>query len=213
MVPEPLTPDDPAGAGNAPPPPDLRGRSTADEPVELRRVGAGGSMAPDNAFAVALLTLWHGVALTGGAVGFPADVARSIVGSAIAPVVDGIKSGRSLALALAQHRHVVGFGLLQRGTLDQAHTGTLSLVMVESSRQGTGQGSRLVQGLLDLAGAAGIERVQVLVPAGAGLSDFFARFGFGECGRLPGWTRAGDGSEVDALVLVAAVSAGQPAGG
>lgn len=204
MVPEPVTPDE-AVPGDPPRPPDLRGRSTADEPVELRRVGAGGSMAPDNAFAVALLTLWHGVALTGGVVGFPVDVARSTVGSAIAPVVDGIKAGRSFALALAQHRHVVGFALLERGTLDQAHTGTVSLVMVETSRQRSGQGSRLVQGLLDLAATVGIERVQVLVPAGAGLADFFARFGFRECGRLPGWTRAGNGSEDDALVLVADV--------
>lgn len=170
-------------------------------------------MAPDNAFAVALLTLWHGVARTGGAVGFPSDTARSAIGSAIAPVVDGIKSGRSFALALAQHRHVVGFALLERGTLDQLHTGTLSLVMVESSRQGTGLGSRLVQELLALAATVGIERVLVLVPAAAGLERFFAPFGFVEGGRLPGWSRSGNGSEDDALLLVAEVPAAPAAAG
>jgi GNAT superfamily N-acetyltransferase len=188
-------------------PPDLRGRSTEQEPVELRRVGAGGSMAPDNAFAVALLTLWHGVAADGGAVGFPPDVARSTVGSAIAPVVDAVKSGRAFALALAQHRHVVGFALLERGTLDQAHTGTMSLVMVESSRRESGHGAELVHGLFGIAAGAGIERIRVLVPAAAELEPFWRRFGFAECGRLPGWIHTGEALADDAVLLVADVPA------
>lgn len=214
MVPEPVTdaaPEPVSGPRPAARPPDLRGRSTGNEPVQLRRVGAGGSMAPDNAFAVALLTLWHGVAVGGGAVGFPPDVARSTVGGALAPVVDAVKSGRAFALALAQHRHVVGFALLERGPLDQAHTGTVSLVMVESSRRGVGHGTELVRGLFDIAAGAGIERVRVLVPAAAGLERFFQRFGFAECGRLPGWLRTGDGPVDDGLLLATDVPAGAPA--
>lgn len=194
MVPEPVV---------AVRPPDLVDLHP-EEAVELRRVGAGGSMAPDNAFAVALLTLWHGVARGGGAVGFPTDVARAAVGGAIAPVVDAVKSGRSFAVAAAQHRHVVGFALLERGTLDRAHTATMSLVMVQPSRQGMGLGRQLVDGLLATATTVGIERIQVLVPAAGGLDRFFGRFGFVECGRLPGWFRAG-GPGDDALVLVADV--------
>ena len=201
MVPAPVT--DPAGEANRPP--DLRGRSADQDPVELRRVGAGGSMAPDNAFAVALLTLWHGVAAGGGAVGFPADVERATVGGAIAPVVDGVKSGRSFALALAQHRQVVGFGLLERGTLDQAHTGTMSLVMVTSSRRGSGHGTQLVHGLFDIAAGVGIDRIRLLVPATGGLERFFGRFGFIERGRLPGWLRTGAAPVDDAVLLVAEV--------
>ena len=202
MVPAPVT----AGAESNRPP-DLQDRAVETDPVQLRRVGAGGSMAPDNAFAVALLTLWHDVAGGGGAVGFPPDVARSTVGAAIAPVVDAVKSGRAFAMALAQHRHVVGFGLLERGTLDQAHTGTMSLVMVESSRRTTGLGTQLVQGLLGIAAGVGIERVRVLVPAAVGLERFFARFGFVEAGRLPGWVRTGEAPDDDGLLLVADVSA------
>ncbi len=167
-------------------------------------------MAPDNAFAVALLTLWHGVAVGGGAVGFPPDVARSTIGGAIAPVVDAIKSGRSFALALAQHRHVVGFALLERGTLDQAHTGTMSLVMVEASRRRAGHGTELVRGLVEVAAGVGIERVQVLVPAASGVERFFHRFGFAECGRLPGWFRAGETAVEDGVLLAADVPATLP---
>ena len=207
MVPTPVT----AGAESHRPP-DLQDRAVETEPVQLRRVGAGGSMAPDNAFAVALLTLWHDVAGGGGAVGFPPDVARSTVGAAIAPVVDAVKSGRAFAMALAQHRHVVSFGLLERGTLDQAHTATMSLVMVESSRRTTGLGTQLVQGLLGIAAGVGIERVLVLVPAAIGLERFFARFGFVEAGRLPGWVRTGEAPDDDGLLLVADVPAATPAG-
>jgi predicted N-acetyltransferase YhbS len=217
VVPEPVTdpmtdaaagglPDPAAGSGFAVPP-DLRGRSADKEPVQLRRVGAGGTMAPDNAFAVALLTLWHEVAGSGGAVGFPPDVARSTVGSAIAPVMDALKSGRSFALALAQHRHVVGFALLDRGALDQAHTATMSLVMVQSARQGSGHGTDLVRGLFDVAAGIGIERIKVLVPTAAGLEAFFGRFGFVECGRLPGWFRTGSAPDQDGVLLVADVPA------
>jgi len=168
-------------------------------------------MAPDNAFAVALLTLWHGVAVGGGAVGFPPEVARSTVGSSIAPVVEAVKSGRAFALALAQHRHVVGFALLERGVLDQAHTGTMSLVMVELSRRGSGHGTELVHGLLEIAAGVGIERVRVLVPAAAGLEQFLHRFGFAECGRLPGWFRTDAGVD-DGVLLVATVPATTPTG-
>lgn len=207
MVPEPVT-----SGVEATRPPDLVDRASEQEPVQLRRVGAGGSMAPDNAFAVALLTLWHGVAAAGGAVGFPPDVPRSVVGGAIAPVVDAVKSGRAFALALAQHRHVVGFGLLERGTLDQAHTGILSLVMVEPSRRVAGHGTGLMQGLFEIAAEVGIERMRVLVPAAAGLEQFLQRFGFVECGRLPGWIRTEAGDD-DGLLMVADVAEpGPPAG-
>jgi predicted N-acetyltransferase YhbS len=209
VVPEPVTEPvvDPESANR---PPDLRGQSAAQQPVELRRVGPGGAMAPDNAFAVALLTLWHSAAESGGAVGFPADVPRSTVGSAIAPVMEAIKSGRSFAVALAQHRHVVGFALLDRGTLDQAHTGTVSLVMVAASRRGAGHGSQLMRNLLEAAAAAGLTRVRVLVPATGGLERFFGRFGFVECGRLPGWLRTAGAADGDALLLVAEVPVAVP---
>ena len=62
-------------------------------PVEVRRVGPGGSMASDKAFAVALLTLWHRVAQAGGAVGFVLPADRSSVGAAVSEV---IKQGVSL---------------------------------------------------------------------------------------------------------------------
>ena len=180
MVPEPVT--EPAAAPSA----------------ELRRVGPGGSMAPDNAFAVALLTLWHRVAQAGGAVGFPSDVERSLVGRAVSPVVDAVKSGRAYALAVARSRHVVGFALLERGTRDRSHTATLSLLMVDPDSRRLGLGADLVGGILRVAADVGIERVVTGVPDGA-LSAYFSRFGFTEAGRLPGWLRGR--SDVDEILL------------
>lgn len=178
----------------------------AADDVELRRVGPGSAMASDSAFAVALLTLWHAVAQAGGHVGFPADVERSTIGGAVAPVLDAVKAGRAHAVALARKRQVMGFALLERGALDRSHTGELALVMVEPDSQRLGLGSRLVHELLAVAGEVGIERVRVSVPADAGLAPFFGRFGLVECGRLPGWVRRDGGPDDDEVMLAGPVT-------
>jgi predicted N-acetyltransferase YhbS len=171
-------------------------------PVVVRRVGPGGTMASDNAFAVALLTLWHRVSEAGGAVGFARGVDRSAVGAAVAEVVDDLRTGRSLAVALAKDRNVIGFGVLRPGTRTKAHTGTVSSVMVDPFHQGGGLGVLLMDAVIGLAVAAGLERVVLGVRSGMGLESFYARFGFVECGRLPGWIKLGSDGDRDEILMM-----------
>ena len=159
-------------------------------------------MAPDNAFAVALLTLWHRVAEAGGAVGFTSPVDRAQVGGAVSEVVDALRSGRADAFALTRSRHVVGFAMLQPGIRNRSHTADLTSVMVEPASQGSGWGRLLVQALLDLASSNSLQRIRVGVPGGARLEGFFAAFGFVEIGRLPAWIRLAPGDDRDEVLMV-----------
>ena len=61
--------------------------------------------------------------------------------------------------------------------------------------------------LLAQAREAGVQKVEAAVRDGAGLQDFFGRFGFAEWGRRPGWIRLGPGQEHDEIILGATVSA------
>lgn len=169
--------------------------------VELRRVGPGGSMASDNAFAVALLTLWHRVARAGGAVGFARSVERAELGRAVAVVHDDIKSGRSLAYALTRNRDVIGFALLEPGVATAAHTGVLRWVMVEPGVQGAGHGTTLTDAAVELARATGLERLLVAVRDGDTLDRFFGGFGFTEAGRLTDWFRVGPEGYRDEVLM------------
>ncbi|MFI4926472.1 MAG: tetratricopeptide repeat protein [Burkholderiales bacterium] len=91
------------------------GPDTGEAAVEVRRVGPGGSMAPDSAFAVALLALWHRVAQAGGAVGFLPSVDRSELGYPVSRVIADLRSGRAYGYALTRGRDVIGFVLLEQG--------------------------------------------------------------------------------------------------
>jgi GNAT superfamily N-acetyltransferase len=176
----------------------------ADEAaVEVRRVGPGGSMAPDSAFAVALLTLWHRVAQAGGAVGFLPSVDRSELGDPVSRVIADLRSGRAFGYALTRQRDVIGFAMLEPGTGVNAHTGTIGLVMVEPNSQAAGLGGTLMHSILDLAAASGLERIRLFVAADHRLERFFQQFGFAESGRSPGWIRTEPAPDVDQVMMTA----------
>ena len=178
------------------------GHRATEAPVEIRRVGPGGEMASDNAFALALLNLWHAVSETGGAVGFTPPVDRVAVGGAVAAVIEDLRSGRARAFAAVRGRDVVGFAVLRPGRQTQSHTGSITQVMVAPGTQGTGVGRRLVDAVLVLSGELGLERVQLGVRAGVDLEEFYGRFGFREVGRLPEWIRVAPGDDRDEVLLV-----------
>jgi GNAT superfamily N-acetyltransferase len=181
------------------------GPDTGEAAVEVRRVGPGGSMAPDSAFAVALLALWHRVAQAGGAVGFLPSVDRSELGDPVSRVIADLRSGRAHGYALTRRRHVIGFVLLEPGVGVTAHTGTIGVVMVEPNSQGSGLGGRLLSSILDLAAATGLERIRLFFAADNRLSRFFQQFGFAESGRSPRWIRTGPAPDVDQIMMTTAV--------
>jgi len=175
--------------------------SAGPDQITLRRVGPGGTWASDSAFGVAVVTLWHRVAESGGAVGFAPTVSRAEVAAVVAGLVDDLRSGRAFGFALNRHRTLVGVGLLRPGRGLSRHTGEIVAVMIDPDLRGSGSGTRLVTALLGQARETGVSTVEACVRDGAGLEDFFGRFGFAEWGRRPGWIRLGPGQDHDEIIL------------
>jgi GNAT superfamily N-acetyltransferase len=169
--------------------------------VTLDRVGPGGGVASDSAFGVALVTLWQRVAESGAPVGFPVPVVRSEVAARAAALVDGVKTGRVLAVAANRARRLIAAGFLRPGSGTQQHTGRLELLLVDPANTRTGLGTRLTEHLLHTARDRGLERIEVAIADGAGLQEFFGRFGFVEWGRKPQWIGAGTADRRDELIL------------
>ncbi len=158
-------------------------------------------MASDNAFAAALLGLWHRVAQAGGSVGFAASVDRAAIGALVAEVIAALRLGRAHGFAVTRKRDVIGFALSTPGVGVSAHTGEINLVMIDPSSQRAGLGTLLVSATLGSAAAAQLDRLRIQVPDDDGLQRFFARFGFVETGRSPGWIHAPGGPGQDELLM------------
>lgn len=178
----------------------------------IRRVGPGlrpapsGSaaatpMAADSAFGVALVGLWYAAAQAGGAVGFPATVDRSDVARQVAPMVEGLRTGRALAVAADQGRRLVGTAVLRPGVGTRAHTGRLELLLVEPALTGCGLGRALLTTLLDGARERGLGRVGVEFAQDERVQRFFESVGFEVWGRRPGWQRTSPGADVEEIVM------------
>ena len=166
------------------------------------RVGPGGSVASDSAFGVALVTLWQDVADAGGPVGFAAPVVRSEVAALAAGLVEELRTGRLLGLVVNQSRRLVAVALLRPGRNVRQHTGRIELLLVDPGHVRSGLGSQLMDGLLRLARERGLDRLEVDVQDGAGLEQFFGRYGFAEWGRRPGWVRPGSREHDEVLMGV-----------
>ena len=100
-------------------------------PTTLDRVGPHGGVASDNAFGVALVTLWQRAAESGASVGFAAPVIRSDIAARAAAMVEELRTGRLVGVAANRARRLVGAGFLRPGRGSQSHTGRIELVLVE----------------------------------------------------------------------------------
>lgn len=180
--------------------PPAQALGTGHQPdVGSHLVGPSGTMPADNQFGLALTSLWHAVSLGGGAVGFLPSVQRPEVAARAAAVVADLRAGRSLGVALIADRQLVGFAKLAPGAGLIAHTGEITLVMVDPALQGRNLGSLLMNRILALATERGMERVTLSIRDGEGLQGFYSRFGFVEWGRKPGWVRVGPGDDRDEI--------------
>jgi len=175
--------------------PAASGEPAGPPEITVDRVGPGGGVASDSAFGVALVTLWQQVAEAGGPVGFAPPVVRSEIAARAALLVDGVKTGRLIAVAANRARRLIGVGFLRLGAGQQQHTGRVELLLVQPEHTRTGLGSRLLTELLTTAEAQKIQLLEVQIEDGAGLEEFFGRFGFTEWGRRPGWIDRGAGVE------------------
>lgn len=164
--------------------------------VTVDRVGPGGGVASDSAFGVALVTLWQRCAEAGEPVGFAPPVVRADIAVRAAALVDEIKAGRLIAVAANRKRRLVGAALVRPGRNVAGHTGHLEIVLVDPEHRAQGIGRLLLDRALDLTRAAGVDRIDVDVPAVPDLQAFFAAFGFAEWGRRSGWLSKPDRDEL-----------------
>ena len=160
--------------------------------VTVDRVGPGGGVASDSAFGVALVTLWQRCAEAGEPVGFAPPVVRADIAVRAAGLVDEIKAGRLIAVAANRKRRLVGAALVRPGRNVARHTAHLEIVLVDPDHRAQGVGRLLLDRVLELTRAAGVDRVDVDVPALPDLHAFFTVFGFAEWGRRPGWVDGRD---------------------
>ena len=128
-------------------------------------------------------------------------VLRSDVAARAAGLVDEIKTGRLLAVAANRARRLIGVGFLRPGRGSAAAHRPPRVDPGRPGAQRAGLGTQLAGRLLGQAGDLGLERLEVAIPADAGLETFFGRFGFAEWGRRPGWIRMGAGDERDEVVM------------
>ena len=177
------------------------GSAEREPAITVDRVGPGGTVASDSAFGVALVSLWQKLAENGAPVGFPPPVSRIDVAGRAAALVEDLRKGRVVGVAANRSRRLIGVGLLRPGRGSREHTGRIELLLVDADRSRAGLGTRLMDGLLTMAAARGLERVDLEMQDDPGLAEFFGRFGFVEWGRRPGWLRLGADGERDEVLL------------
>jgi GNAT superfamily N-acetyltransferase len=154
----------------------------------------------DNAFGVALVSLWQRVLEGGGQVGFGVPVVRPEVAARAAGLVDEIRTGRVIAVAANRSHRLIGAGLLRPGRGSADHTGHLELILVDPAHARTGIGAQLLTEVLRLARDRALVAVDLDAADDPGLNAFFARFGFERWGLRPGWIRTGTDANLDEIV-------------
>ncbi|MGN6636056.1 MAG: GNAT family N-acetyltransferase [Oryzihumus sp.] len=160
--------------------------------------------ASGNALRQSLLQLWVDVTNAGGAVGFTAPAPEEAVAATLDTALARVGDGADALGVVRDGEQVVAMGfLVDRGSALCRHWRTVLRVMVHPSRQGTGTGLVLMQGLHDLGRSLGLEHLQLTVRDGHGLEAFYARSGYTVVGRHPGAVRVAPGDDRDEIMLVA----------
>lgn len=158
-----------------------------------------------------LLTLWVEVTDAGGAVGFTAPADRAEVAQALDTALARVAAGRDLLAVIRRDGAPVGMGfLVAGGSRLRTHWRTVLRLMVHPALQGSGAGSRLLEGLHELACGLGLEHLRLTVRGGTGTERFYERFGYVIVGRHPGAIRVAPGDDRDELTMVLALPPHQP---
>lgn len=159
-----------------------------------------------------VLDLWCRVTEAGGSVGFLPGAPRARVAAALATHEGQMAGGHTVAGALREpDGTLVGWAwwvgndnpLLEHGRW-------LYRVMVDPRRQGSGLGRVLMGGMHRLAREDGVELLVLSVRSGSGVSDFYARCGYVEVGRVPGAIRIGPDDYRDDVTMVRRVDGATP---
>jgi len=150
----------------------------------------------DEALRTALLACWTDVVNAGGAVGFVAPVTRADVAPWLDATLARVREGRDALCLLEVDGEPAGFAFLvvDDSPLKQ-HWVTVHRVQVHPSRQGSGLGRALMQGVAEIARRRGWEFLQLTVRGATGTEAFYAGLGYAEVARLPGILRLAPGDD------------------
>ena len=111
----------------------------------------------DDALRAELLACWVDVSNAGGAVGFVPPVDAEDVAPVLDRLLEGVASGRAVLCVLTVDGATAGFAALVGSSSPlRRHWGTVLRVQVHPSRQGTGLGRALMEGVHRIAADRGL---------------------------------------------------------
>jgi GNAT superfamily N-acetyltransferase len=166
--------------------------------VEVREV-----VRVDDDLRAALLQCWIDVTNAGGAVGFVPPVTAADVEPALEHLVSGVHERGDVLVVLFVDGRPAGFaGLVTSAHVLKRHWANVLRVQVHPSRQGSGLGRVLIEGVHDAARRHGWEFVALTVRGGTGTEAFYRALGYREVGRIPGALRVAPGDDRDEISMV-----------
>ena len=172
-----------------------------DGPVHPPQVSAVSAV--DETLRRALLTCWTDVTNAGGAVGFVPPVVEDDIAPTLDELVRRVREGRALLAHLTVDGGTAGFAVLALAPSPlRRHWATVLRVQIHPSRQGSGLGRVLMDGVHAIARDAGLEFLHLGAREGSGADEFYRRLGYEEVGRLPGAIRVAPGDDRDEILLV-----------
>jgi GNAT superfamily N-acetyltransferase len=150
----------------------------------------------------AIVALWVDVTNAGGAVGFVPPVTAGDVLPTAEAAFRAVASGVDHLLVALDGGRLVGLLFIgDNGHYLKDHWRTLKRVMIAPGSQGRGYGDALMREATRVAEKMGLEALLVMVRAGLGTENFYARFGYREVGRIPGAIRVAPGDDRDEIVM------------
>jgi len=157
----------------------------------------------DEALRRQLLSCWTDVTNAGGAVGFVPPVSEDDIAPTLDELVRRVREGRAVLAHLTVDGATAGFAVLARAPSPlRRHWATVLRVQVHPSRQGSGLGRVLMEGVHAIARDEGLEFLHLGARDGTGADAFYRRLGYAEVGRMPGAIRVAPGDDRDEILLV-----------
>lgn len=150
-----------------------------------------------------LAACWVDTTNAGGAVGFPfPPVDLDEVRPAVDELSEDVAAGRSVLLVARRGDRLVGWVSLDLNAFPLvAHWATVRRLQSHPDERGRGVGTALMEELVRVARADGLERLRLVVRGGMGLEDFYRRLGWEVVGTWPGALRFGEGDDRDEVLM------------
>ncbi|KRV50897.1 acetyltransferase [Wenjunlia vitaminophila] len=149
-----------------------------------------------------VVSVWTDVSNADGAVGFVPPVAEDDVRPTAEKHFAAMAAGRTRLLAAWDGDKLVGTAFFSFNDHPlMTHWCWLYTVMLHPSRQGEGEGSRLLREAERQGRRMGLESFRLTCRGGTGLERFYASVGYREVGRVPAAIRVAPGDDRDDVMM------------